>query len=236
MEIFSADCVFEIETREFVFSAERFEVDVVVDADIVFLFFEYSVNKGFVAEELVEQSADVHGLAVACEQKRILQCGVGVADNRNVFVFVKRSVAQRAVTHAVADQFFFAGHADFTVFDARRDDDGEAFVFAVIGDHLEPERSFFYFLRLFEFDLRAPCKNLFIQFVHEFAACRLLDGGEVFHAGRKSYLSAEVFGFQHENAFAVTQTVECGGHSRRTCSDDYNIYHNYSSYTTCFCG
>ena len=173
-----------------------------INRDIIFC--HKVVDVGFVRKESVEKRANVDFFAIIRQKQRVLQSGIGVADERDLFVLVKRSVAQRAIRHAVTDKFVFAGDADMSCACAGCDDDGFPFVRAVVGKNGEDVAVLFKSGDLFQLEIRAVVHNLFKQSVGEFRPRDCGNRGEVFDARRKRNLTADGFFFQHKDCFAVS--------------------------------
>ena len=106
-----------------------------INRDVIFC--HKVVDVGFIRKESVEKRANVDFFAIIRQKQRVLQSCIGVSDERDLFVLVKRSVAQRAIRHAVTDKFVFAGDADMSCACAGCDDDGFPFVRAVVGKNGE---------------------------------------------------------------------------------------------------
>ena len=123
--------VFKVQGFELLVADKLFEREIVRISDVGAR--EHKVQKRFVTEEPVKQRAYMHALAITAQNERILQCGVCVADDDDVFARIERAVAKRALTDAVAHEFVFALNADFARFYARCKNDGFALVSVVIG-------------------------------------------------------------------------------------------------------
>ena len=80
--------------------------------------------------------------------------------------------------------------------------------------------------------LRAERGDLFVQIVRESLSADLFDGRKIFEPGGGRDLSPEALSFQNEYFFSVPQSVECGGHARRTRADHDDVVHisRYSRY------
>ena len=114
-------CVFKAESFKLIAPYKLFERQVVRILDVWAS--KHEIEKCLVAEEFVKQSADVYALAIAAQYERILQCGVCVAYDNDVFARVERAVAKRAIANAFAHQFVFSLNADFSWFYTRCKDD-----------------------------------------------------------------------------------------------------------------
>ena len=123
--------VFKAKRAEFVLSDKLFESEIVRVSYVGTS--KHEIQKCFVAEEFVKQSADMHALAISAQNERVLKSGVGVAYHANVFARIERAVAKSAVTYAAANQFVLALNADFAGFYTRCQNHGFALVCVVIG-------------------------------------------------------------------------------------------------------
>ena len=140
-DVVSSATVSENARFEF-FSDEFFEADVLDPLDVVLG--QKDVRESLVAEKLIHPSADVDLVAISRQEYAVLESGIGVAYQNDVFAFIESTVAHRAITDAVTDEIFLSVHAYRLVVDAVGDNDGTrvlSMVVDMVSEALDKVRS-----------------------------------------------------------------------------------------------
>ena len=74
-----------------------------------------ALDEDFIGKEVIEEGRDLDMGANLREGDRVLEGGVRVADDEDVFFCKEGTIANRAVRNAMADEFVFAGKTEFLV-------------------------------------------------------------------------------------------------------------------------
>ncbi len=178
-----------------------------------------------VAAEGVTPVDEIHGLTNIGEQQRLLQRAVPAADNGGDAVFIKSTVAHRAVGDTVAEKLFLARQTKMTVLCARGEDHSTAFVYAVLRAHGENFPGTLYGQDLADVGLGVEREHLFKHPLGELRAADRGDAGIILHARRIGDLAAVTLAFEQKNALSAAAGINGGGHSRRAASGNDDVVH-----------
>ncbi|CAG5090812.1 ADP-dependent phosphofructokinase/glucokinase [Thermobacillus xylanilyticus] len=152
-----------------------------------------------------------------------LDAGVAAADDRHLLAGEQRTVAVRAIRHALVLELFFARHVQVAPARARRDDDRLALQHGAV---VQGDLDEVFLLELLRPNRLHDVNRVFLHMLFkrygELRALRVLHADQIFDAQRVVHLAAETVG-DDAGADPFARGVDRGARTRRTAPDDQDV-------------
>ncbi len=160
--------------------------------------------------------------------------GIAPADDRNGLVLKERAVAQRAITHAVADKVFLSRHSQTPMLATRGDNNSLGGILARVRDDGSARALGHNLQHGFALKARARLFGLVEQIGRELRARNIDNPGIVFDVRRVHNLTPERIALYDKRGLIRPASINGGAQARRSAAYDNEIKHWFCSLYTVY--